>query len=83
MGMSCCDPLARHAVAQNLLDAGCCAEDVDRLLRWLEDGRTSELLQALKCQRCRLIENLHKQQQKVDCLDYLIYQLKRCSCDGK
>ena len=55
MGMSCCDPLARHAVAQNLLDAGCCAEDVDRLLRLLEDGRTSELLQALKCQRCRLI----------------------------
>ena len=37
-------------------------------------------MQSLKCQRCRLIEDLHKQQKKVDCLDYLIYQLKKCAC---
>lgn len=80
MGMHCCDPLARRAVEQNLRDAGCSAADVERLLRLMEEGKTAELLQSLKCQRCRLIEDLHKQQQKVDCLDYLIYQLKKCAC---
>lgn len=83
MGISCCDPLARRAVEQNLRDAGCSAADVQCLLQMLDSGRTAELLQSLKCQRCRLIEELHKQQQKVDCLDYLIYQLKKCSCNGK
>ncbi len=42
-----------------------------------------ELIRMLRCQRCRMMEVLHKEQQKVDCLDYLIYQLKKCedNCD--
>lgn len=83
MGMSCCDPLARRAVVQNLRDAGCSESDTERMLQLLEQGKTTELLQSLKCQRCRLIETLHKQQQKVDCLDYLIYQMKKCACNDK
>ena len=83
MGLNCCDPLARRAVEQNLQDAGCSAADVEHMLQLMEEGKTTELLQALKCQRCRLIEELHKKRQKVDCLDYLIYQLKKCACPGK
>ena len=83
MGMHCCDPLARRAVEQNLKDAGCTDADTARMMRLLDEGKTCELLQKLKCQRCRLIEDLHKQQQKVDRLDYLIYQLKKCACGGK
>ena len=40
-----------------------------------------ELIQMLRCQRCHLMEKLHREQQKVDCLDYLIYQIKKGSCD--
>lgn len=84
MGMhGCCDPLARQAVAQNLRDAGCPETDVARMMQLLDEGRTAELVQSLKCQRCRLIEDLHKQQKKVDCLDYLIYQLKKCACRSR
>ena len=71
---------ARGAVEQNLLDAGCDDEKVQQSLRLLEEGRTQELLQVLRCQRCHLMEKLHREQQKVACLDYLIYQLKKCCC---
>ena len=73
--------LARKAVEQHLLDAGCDCEKTQQYLRLLEEGRMQELIQMLRCQRCHLMEKLHREQQKVDCLDYLIYQLKKGSCD--
>ncbi|MBE5036334.1 hypothetical protein INF35_00745 [Subdoligranulum sp. DSM 109015] len=72
---------ARKAVEQNLLDAGCDCEKTQQYLRLLEEGRMQELIQMLRCQRCHLMEKLHREQQKVDCLDYLIYQLKKGNCD--
>lgn len=74
---------ARGAVEQNLLDAGCDYKKVQQSLRLLDEGRMQELLQMLRCQRCHLMETLHREQQKVDCLDYLIYQLKKYVCDGQ
>lgn len=83
MGTNCEAP-QRRAVEQNLLDAGCGRETTRRILQLWDEGREEEMLRTLRCQRCRLMENLHREQQKVDCLDYLIYQLKKCGCrDGQ
>lgn len=73
----------RAALEQNLLDAGCGKEKTQQILQLWEEDRMTELLQLLRCQRCQLMEKLHREQQKVDCLDYLIYQLKCCGCEKK
>lgn len=31
----------------------------------------------LKCQRCKLLENLHQNQQAFDQLDYLLYEVDK------
>ncbi len=82
MGTKCNFP-QREAVERNLLDAGCECEKTQQFLQLLDEGRVQELIRMLRCQRCRMMEVLHKEQQKVDCLDYLIYQLKKCedNCD--
>lgn len=79
MGMDWESP-ARKTVEQNLLDAGCAYDKAQQILGLWDEGRIQELIQMLRCQRCRLMEELHREQQKVDCLDYLIYQLKKTGC---
>ena len=46
----------RTALEQNLLDAGCSREKTQQILRLWEENRMTELLQLLRCQRCRLME---------------------------
>ena len=65
------------AMKQNLIDAGCTeasAEDVERLY---QNGQTAEAIRKLRLLRCDLIEELHRSQRKVDCLDFLIRQTER------
>lgn len=73
--MGCGKP-DREAVAQNLRDAGCDQAFIERFLRALERGALEEQQRLLACQRCRLLECVHTQQKKLECLDYLRYQLK-------
>lgn len=63
------DEQTRH----NLADAGCPEElieqyaalpSVDARMRWL------------RCYRCELLDGIHTEQRKLDCLDYLIYSLR-------
>lgn len=68
---------------QSLLDAGCGKDRTRQLLLLLEENRVQEAIGILRCQRCCLMETIHREQQKVDSLDYLIYQLKKCSCGEK
>ena len=35
------------------------------------------LIKSLQCHRCCLLDKLHEEQKKIDCLDYLIYTLKK------
>ena len=35
------------------------------------------LIKSLQCHRCCLLDKLHEEQKKIDCLDYLIYMLKK------
>ena len=65
------------AMKQNLIDAGCTeasAEDVERLY---QNGQTAEAIRKLRLLRCDLIEELHRSQRKVDCLDFLIRQTEK------
>ncbi len=66
-----------EAVEQNLRDAGCSDEFIAAFLHVWETGSTKEQLRLLAGQRCRLLDNVHAEQRKLDCLDYLRYQLEK------
>ena len=67
---------ARQAVTQNLVDAGCDQGQIDRFWRLYTSGQPEELYALLAAHRRRLLECCHAQQRKIDCLDYLVYQLE-------
>ena len=77
-----CKPLYRQAILQNLRDAGCEEELIDRFLILWDAGNTADQLRLLSCYRCRLLEKIHRGQQQMDCLDYLIYHLKKKNGNG-
>ena len=56
----------------NMDDAGCSAADIERVRRLHEAGFDDEIVRCLRRCRCDLVEELHKSQRKVDCIDHLI-----------
>lgn len=56
----------RNIIFQNLEDAGC-------NLLIIEDFSNFMLLTIIK----KLLNNLHKAQKQIDCLDFLIFSLKQ------
>ena len=80
--MQCSD-----AVLQNLLDAGC-DEKLISEYRIIADTPQTETVACMRqatllsAYRKRLLEQLHEDQKRIDCLDHLLYQL-RASCKGR
>lgn len=68
------DPLA---VAENLRDAGCGEAAIAAFLDALKQDRVADGLQLLTIHRRDLLDALHKDQQQIDRLDYLIYQMTK------
>ena len=62
---------------QNLLDAGCPESSAVFAEKLYRSGHLRETLQALKIMRCNLVDELHKSQRNVDCLDYMIRQTEQ------
>lgn len=62
---------------QNLEDAGCDRETVQRCMALSQSGKTAELLRVLAGHRKALLDAVHRNQKQLDCLDYLIYQTEK------
>lgn len=71
------NPLGKREVTENLKDAGCSMDTVERFLTLLEDGSFSEQQELLRMERTQRLDALHVAQKRIDCLDYLIYQLQK------
>ncbi len=69
----------KQAVIQNLVDAGCDRELIDQFLRLWDAGQRDAELSLLAKHRKFLLDRCHAQQKKIDCLDYLIYNIRRDS----
>lgn len=67
----------RRAVMQNLEDAGCTREAIQQFIRLLDEGKPGEQLRLLASERARLLDDVHTCSKRLDCLDYLIYSLRR------
>ncbi len=62
---------------QNLLDAGCGADMIRRCMDLAGKQERGELLRALSHHRRELLELVHLSEKRIDCLDYLVYQIEK------
>ncbi len=62
---------------RNLKDAGCDETTIDRYFRLRKEGRVKEQYRLLSMQRALLLDRVHVSQRMVDCLDYLVYEMKK------
>lgn len=70
-----------EAVIQNLKDAGCDAGTIEIFMDAIKNGKIESGLKLLSAHRRILLDGLHKEQKKIDCLDYLIYTIKKQVCE--
>ncbi|MCD8189989.1 MAG: hypothetical protein LUD78_07180 [Clostridiales bacterium] len=62
---------------QNLVDIGFGEEMVSHCVLLRQEGRTGELLHTLQNSRRELLTQIHAEQKKLDCLDYLVCWLSK------
>lgn len=68
---------SRQVVIQNLQDAGCTQKMVQHIMTQLEEDDFEELSKLLEQHRSCLLNLIHDKEKQIDCLDYLVYQIKR------
>ncbi len=73
---------SREAVIQNLKDAGCAQDIIECCIACMEQGKKKELLKRLEDHRTGLLHKVHEEEKHIDCLDYLVYQIRRCESDA-
>lgn len=62
---------------QNLRDAGCDAKIIEKFMSDLQKGEEESSLKQLAIHRKKLLDSIHKEQKRIDCLDYLVYQMSK------
>lgn len=69
--------LSIENIELNLKNAGCDSSAIKEFLISYQKSDAKKQILFLRCQRCGLLEHLHKIQKNIDCLDYLIYMIKK------
>ncbi len=64
-------------VIQNLKDAGCDKETIESFMKCMDQDDVGGQLRLMKEQRRCLLNRVHEEEKKIDCLDYLVYQMGR------
>ena len=66
-----------YTVVQNLKDAGCTDKMVEKFMALQDSEGEEQQLRLLSGHRKHLLEKLHRDERRIDCLDYLIYQMEK------
>ena len=69
------DNQSTEAVRQNLRDAGCDGETIEKFLACLNGNKLCDGMKLLDAHRRALLGDIHKDEKRIDCLDYLVYRL--------
>lgn len=72
----------RGILRQNLLDAGCGADTVRQCMDLAQRREDAELLRLLSRHRRELLDAVHQNEKRIDCLDYLIHQVEKRNVSG-
>ena len=70
-------------IYQNLIDAGCDQQMTELCMTFVKEGQFSDIVPVLTRHRKALLDSVHKGQKQIDCLDYLLYKIKRRRENGK
>ena len=62
---------------ENLKDAGCDQDMISRCEVLAQGEKKAELMRALSLHRKALLDAVHEDERRIDCLDYLIYQIEK------
>ena len=65
------------SVIQNLEDAGCDMEMVAEFMKLGIARNRQNQLKLLEQHRKRLLEKVHTNEKRIDCLDYLVFQMNK------
>ena len=71
------------AVIQNLKDAGCSKEVAEEFLELAKTGERQKQFILLEKHRRSLLDNVHSKEKQIDCLDYLVFQMRKEKQDIK
>ena len=66
-----------EAIIQNLKDSGCGEKTIKAFVNNFNDKKFSDGLKLLEAHRRALLDELHKEQKQIDCLDYLVYKMRK------
>ncbi|MDO4260921.1 MAG: hypothetical protein Q4C82_02490 [Eubacteriales bacterium] len=67
----------QDAVIQNLKDAGCSREQVEEFLEICGEGDIKRQMRFLERHRQALLDAMHLEQRRIDCLDYLVFRMRK------
>ena len=68
---------AKAILRENLKDAGCDLDTIRRCETLAQDEKKGELIRLLSLHRRALLDAVHENERRIDCLDYLIYQIEK------
>lgn len=68
---------AESILRQNLTDAGCDAETIRHCMHLAKTGELARAKPILARHRQSLLDAVHQNEKRIDCLDYLLYQLEK------
>ena len=68
---------SRAVLTENLRDMGLDDETAEKCLTLIEGKRYIELDKLLKGYRKTLLDSVHKYNDRIDCLDYFTYNLRK------
>ncbi len=64
-------------VEENLRDAGFGEEAAAEFINCVAEGDVNRQLKLLACHRAELLRHIHSEEERLNCLDYLVYQVKK------
>ncbi len=64
-------------IKRNLSDAGCSDCLIEQFLELEQTHQRNEQYRLLSLHRLSLLENLHRDQYMIDCLDYMVYSMQK------
>ncbi len=69
--------ISENDLIQNLKDAGCDNNTISEFIDFSKSEKIENELNLLSKQRKNLLDNLHKIEKSINCLDYLVYQINQ------
>lgn len=67
----------QNLMVRNMKDAGCSEDTINHFLLCYQAGDIKGELKVLSNHRRALLDEVHKGQKEIDCLDYLVYQIEK------